>query len=150
MLRVTRLTDYAIVVASALARDPSAAHRAAEVARVAAVPEPTVRKVLRLLLRGGIVTSTRGAKGGYRLARPPREIDVAQIVTAVEGPIAMTECLSEETACEQEVACVLRPNWQIINDAVHAALSSVTLEAMAAPRPEGLIPLRRPRRAGAC
>lgn len=135
MLRVTKLTDYAIVVASALARDPSASHPATEVAQLAAVPEPTVRKLLRLLVQGGVVSSTRGVKGGYRLSRKPQEIDLAQIVAAVEGPIAMTECCTDEVDCEQESDCTLRPNWQMINDAIQSALASIDLEQMAAPLP---------------
>ena len=147
MLRVTKLTDYAIVVASALARDPSVSHRATEVARLAAVPEPTVRKVLRLLVQGGVASSTRGVKGGYRLSRLPQEIDLAQIVAAVEGPIAMTECCTDEVDCEQESACALRPNWQMINDAIQSALASINLEQMSAPQPlpPPLVTLRRAR-----
>ncbi|MDF1565540.1 MAG: SUF system Fe-S cluster assembly regulator [Deltaproteobacteria bacterium] len=143
MLRVTKLTDYAIVVASALARDPRAFHRASEVAQAAAVPEPTVRKVLRLLVQGEVAQSTRGVKGGYRLSRAPREIDLAQIVAAVEGPIAMTDCCTEDVGCEQESGCQLRPNWQMINDAIQSALASINLEQMNAPLPAGLVGLGR-------
>jgi len=151
MLRVTKLTDYAIVVATALAGAPEesgdSAFRASEVAGVAGVPEPTVRKVLKLLVQGGVATSFRGAKGGYRLSRPAREIDLAQIVAAVEGPIAMTECCGEEPECEQESDCQLRPNWQLINDAVLGALSSITLEQMSAPLAPGLVRLGTAQRA---
>jgi FeS assembly SUF system regulator len=143
MLRVTKLTDYAIVVASALARDPEGTHRASEVAELATVPEPTVRKVLRLLVQGGVAVSTRGVKGGYRLSRLPREIDLAQIVAAVEGPIAMTECCTDEVDCQQESDCQLRPNWQLINSAIQSALASINLEQMSAPMPRGLVSLGR-------
>jgi len=136
------MTDYAIVVASALARQPLAFHSAAAIAEVAGIPEPTVRKVLRLLVQAQVVSSLRGSRGGYSLCRDASQTTVEEIVTAIEGPIAMTECCNDEVVpCEQELGCELRPNWKIINDAVTLALASITLQQMNAPLASGLVSL---------
>lgn len=132
MLRISKLTDYAILIMVELTRrdEMLSAHALAE--RVG-VEVPTASKVLKLLTGGGLLHSYRGANGGYQVCRPAREISVAEVIAAIEGPIAMTECSVEEGLCSQEDNCGLRGNWQRISLAVADALEKVSLEEMSAP-----------------
>lgn len=133
MLRMSKLADYGTVVMASMARDPQRIHSAAEVATRIGVAAPTVSKILKTLARSGLVTSSRGAKGGYRLGWDPAEISVAQIIGAMDGPIGMTECSAMRGICAQEAACTVRANWQTINHIVLDALQRVTLEQMTRP-----------------
>lgn len=132
MLRITRQTDYGIVLLTRFAQGPTAAVRnAPDLAHETGLPAPMVSKILKILARAGLLTSQRGAAGGYRLARAPEAIHVAEIVTALEGPIAMTECLTGDTGCcSIEGSCPSRPNWARINQAIAAALEDVHLSDM--------------------
>lgn len=132
MLRISKMTDYAILAMVELARSGGklSAQRLAE--RVG-VETPTVSKVLKLLAHSGLVTSSRGAMGGYRVARDVGDINVAQIIAAIEGPIAMTECSVEEGLCSVEHNCSMRSNWQRISVAVSKALQRVSLAEMTTP-----------------
>ncbi len=132
MIRLSRLADYGVVLTTHLARQPEKWLTASELAGATMLPLPTVAKVLKLLAQDGVVGSHRGIKGGYALARPPGETTVADIVAALDGPIALTECVGAE-GCGIESLCPTRVNWQTINRAVTAALASVTLADMAAP-----------------
>ena len=138
MLRVTKLTDYAIVVLAEMARqlalpgEGDRAFAARDISEQTGVPQPTVSKVLKKLVRAALLESRRGVNGGYRLARPPEAISVADVICAIEGPIALTECAFEEpNSCEREGCCRVAVNWQRINDAVRRALEEVTLADMA-------------------
>lgn len=135
MLRVTRLTDYATVVLTVLAAEPETVLSAAELAERAGLEAPTVSKVLKPLAQAGLVEGFRGAHGGYRLTRPPGEISLLEIVEAMEGPIAMTECSLDEHVCGIASQCGVRANWRRINDVVAAALSDVSLAQMFADVP---------------
>lgn len=98
------------------------------------LPEPTVAKVLKLLAKGGVVLSIRGANGGYKLARGPKNISVAQVVTAVDGPVALTACVEKtESDCEHSCKCPVKGRWDGVNDAVRIALEGVSLADMIAP-----------------
>lgn len=145
MLRVSKLADYGTVVMASMARDPHHVHSAAEMAARIGLAAPTVSKILKLLARNGLVTSSRGAKGGYRLHCDPAQISVAQIVGAMDGPIGMTECSTTPGACAQEAACTIRPHWQTINHIVLEALQRVTLEQMTRPIAKR-VPLAAPKR----
>jgi FeS assembly SUF system regulator len=134
MLRISKLTDYAVVMATQLAAAdrPQAAR---DLALQTQVPEPTASKVLKRLARAGVVTSQRGAKGGYVLSRRPEDIGIHEVIEALEGPIAVTECSDEtsDSLCEYETNCEVRANWQRINVAVQDALSKISLADMAQP-----------------
>ena len=132
MLRISKLTDYAILIMVELTRDHAmlSAHALAE--RVG-VEVPTASKVLKLLAGGGLLESFRGPNGGYRVTRKAAEISVAEVIAAIEGPIAMTECSVEKGLCSQEDSCELRGNWQRISLAVADALHKVSLAEMVAP-----------------
>lgn len=136
MLRITKLTDYATVVLTALAARPDAVLSAPELAEQARLEPPTVAKVLKPLAAAGLVESFRGANGGYRLARPADAINLVEIVEAMEGPLAMTECSIHAGQCGIEDSCGIRPNWQRINALVADALRAVTLAQML-PAPAG-------------
>lgn len=134
MLRISKLTDYAIVVLSLMAQVHERTFAAAELAERSGIALPTVSKILKSLTKAGIVKSTRGAKGGYQLARPPRETTVARVIDALEGPIAITECGVTHDSCQQAQSCHIRGNWNVINRAVRTALEAVTLTDMVQPR----------------
>lgn len=127
MLRISRLTDYGIVLLAHLARTPEATHNARELADVAALPFPVVSKILKSLTHEELLVSHRGAKGGYALARGAEEISVAQIIAALEGPIALTECTLGPGHCDQESSCMTRSPWQHINQAINQELRRITL-----------------------
>jgi Rrf2 family protein len=92
-----------------------------------------VSKVLTALSRAKVATSLRGVKGGYQLSRPAKDITAAEIVSAVDGPIALTLCMEHDGACEVESLCPSRYGWRRVNDAIRHALDSVTLADMASP-----------------
>lgn len=146
MLRITKLTDYAIVVLAQLA-EVRPGQEVVSTARVLAertnLPGPTVSKILKELARSGLVTSQRGLTGGYRLARAASEINVAEIVRAVEGPIALTDCNRHEPepSCGYAGACPVEANWVRINEAIFQALKAITLADMARPMAPQLIHL---------
>ncbi|MBN8260831.1 MAG: SUF system Fe-S cluster assembly regulator [Xanthomonadales bacterium] len=135
MLRVTKLTDYATVVLTVLAARPGEVLSAPELAEQAGLEAPTVAKVLKPLAAAGLVAGFRGANGGYRLARAAADINLVEIVEAMEGPLAMTECSVHDGQCGIEASCGVRANWRRINDVVADALRGVTLAQMLAPAP---------------
>jgi FeS assembly SUF system regulator len=133
MIRISKLTDYSVVVLSQLGRD-NALHTVASLAEATGVPGPTVAKLLKPLAAAGLVASHRGVNGGYSLSHDPESISVAAIITALEGPIAVTECVTDaESPCGVESLCPMRGNWEKINRAVRRALEEVSLADMAAP-----------------
>ena len=133
MLRVTKLTDYATVVLTALAARPGDVLSAAELAELAGLEMTTVSKLLKPLAQAGLVAGFRGTHGGYRLARTASAISLMEIVEAMEGPLGMTECSLHAGACGIERSCGVRANWRQINDVVADALRDVTLAQMLAP-----------------
>ena len=135
MLRVTKLTDYASVVLTVLASDPTAVLSASELAERAGLEVPTVAKLLKPLAQAGLVEGFRGASGGYRLARPAARITLVDIVEALEGPLGMTECSVHAGQCGIEDSCGVRANWRRINDVVADALRGVSLAQMLGPMP---------------
>ena len=134
MFRLNRLTDYAVVVMAKMAHPGAELRTAPQIAQDTGVPLPTVAKLLNSLARENLVTSSRGASGGYRLTRTPEEITVAEIIQAMNGPIALTACVDGNSGCcEVESFCPMRGNWDKVNDAIRQALGSVSLADMAQP-----------------
>ncbi|HEU0198656.1 MAG TPA: SUF system Fe-S cluster assembly regulator [Nevskiaceae bacterium] len=131
MLKLGRLADYATLVMTQLAISPQQTRSAHDLAQLSRVAPPTVAKLMRLLARAGLVEAARGAKGGYRLARAPAEVSVADIVTAIEGPVALTVCAAHEGRCSIESDCGARSTWRLINAAIQQALKAVSLQQMA-------------------
>jgi FeS assembly SUF system regulator len=146
MLRISRLADYGVVLTTHLATLPEGERRSVrELSGETGVPQPTVSKVLKLLGRRDLVTATRGAAGGYRLASAAADISVADIIAALEGPIGITECGVKEDHedCSLADHCTVRGNWRLINGAILTALESISLAQMAGPAPRVLVSLRR-------
>ena len=131
MLRMGKLTDYATVVLASLAQEPARHRAAAELAEITRLKLPTVSKVLKGLQRAGMVLSSRGPQGGYRLARRPDQITAAQILDVFEGPIAITECSGASSRCGIERQCRVGGAWQRVNAAIRHALDDVTLHQLA-------------------
>ncbi|HET8551556.1 MAG TPA: SUF system Fe-S cluster assembly regulator [Gammaproteobacteria bacterium] len=135
MLRLSKLTDYGTVVLAHMAAQPKVMHTASDLAARTHLALPTVSKLLKLFARGGLVHSYRGAQGGYKLARKPEEITAVQIIDAVEGPVAITECSVRDGLCNLEPVCAIGHNWQRISLSIREALKTVTLAELAGPMP---------------
>ena len=133
MLRLSKLTDYGTVVLSQMAREPERLHTAAELAVSLHLAAPTVSKLLKLFAKAGLVSSHRGARGGYALARPADQITAVQIINAIEGPVAITQCSMSHSHCGIEAVCGIGHNWQRISLAIRDALRTVTLAQLARP-----------------
>src|ERR1700684_392649 len=131
MLRMGKMTDYATVVLASLAQEPAAHRAATELAERTRLSRPTVSKVLKGLQRAGMVISSRGAQGGYRLARRPELITAAQILDVFGGPIAITECSGAACHCGSESPCRVTSAWQRVTAAIRRALEEVTLRQLA-------------------
>lgn len=140
------MADYGTLILTTMGQEPGRVQSAAGIAGLIRVPVPTVSKILKILTREGLVTSLRGAKGGYLLARPPNQITISHIINAMDGPIGMTECSITPGLCAQEAGCPVRANWQRVNRVVLDALDQITLDQMIQPATEAvdISALRRP------
>jgi FeS assembly SUF system regulator len=128
MLRISRLTDYATVILASLAGGSLAS--AADIAERTRIGLPTVSKLLKELQHAGLVLSVRGARGGYQLARPAGSINAAEIIDAVEGPVALTECAGGAGHCGIESTCLVGHGWQRISHAIRRSLVDVSLDEL--------------------
>jgi FeS assembly SUF system regulator len=142
MLRIAKLTDYATLLMVRLAREPGRCFSAGQLAGELGVPLPTVAKLLKRLLQAQLLASVRGSGGGYSLAHAPGAISVADVVSAIEGPVALTQCAHGQGDCALEQNCATRANWQVISHAVRVALEAVSLADMAVPRLR-MVPMQR-------
>jgi FeS assembly SUF system regulator len=133
MIILSKLADYGVIVATHLATHPERQENATAVATATRLPQATVAKLLKTLAHAGVVTATRGAAGGYRLARPAGAVSVAEVVAAIDGDIGMTQCSVHVEDCERTTYCPTRPHWAAINRAVGTALAAVTLADMISP-----------------
>ncbi len=142
-MRLSNLADYAVVLMSAAARHCGGVRTsAATLAAETGVPRATAHKLVHTLVRGGLLKSVRGVGGGVRLARPAAAISLADIIEAVEGPIALTACV--DTArhdCALEGSCRVRPHWGAVNSAVRGALAGISLASLTKPLPATKKPL---------
>jgi FeS assembly SUF system regulator len=133
MIRITKQTDYGIVLLTHLAAHPERTFSAPELAAETGLPLPMVSKTLKLLAREGLLASHRGVRGGYGLAQAATEITMTRVISALEGPIAITECIDMSGECSHERICPTRNNWQRINRALKEALDRISLAEMAPP-----------------
>lgn len=130
MLKLGKLTDYATVLLAAMAAAPEKLYAAQELAQRTSVAAPTVAKLMKQLQQGGLVVSSRGVKGGYRLLKAPAQVTVADVIRALEGPIAVTDCVVHGR-CALEEGCGAKAPFRLINAAITQALEAVTLADMA-------------------
>jgi FeS assembly SUF system regulator len=135
MIRLGKLTDYGLVLMTCMARSNShALHTARDLAVESKLPLPTVSKLLKTLLQSRLLISHRGIKGGYSLARDPQNISLAEVVAALEGPIALTECSTDIVGlCELERCCPIKSNQRIISQIVRGAMEKVMLSDLVHP-----------------
>jgi FeS assembly SUF system regulator len=134
-MRLSNLADYAVITMSQAATHCGDGRvSAAELASETGLPVPTVQRLVSKLTGAGLLRSVRGARGGLQLGRPAAAITLADIVEAVEGPIALTACI-DHGDCDFEVGCRMKPHWPIINDALRGALAGITLETLRNPPP---------------
>ena len=132
-MRLSNLADYAVVTMSQAARHCGGGRTsAAELAEQTGLPAPTVQKVVSKLTAAGLLRSARGTGGGLQLARPAAAISLADIVEAMEGPIALTSCVDEgRHDCALEGSCAVQPHWPIVNNALRGALADISLVQLA-------------------
>jgi FeS assembly SUF system regulator len=135
MVKLGKLTDYGLVLMTCIARGQGVSLRTAtDLAAESHLPVPTVSKLLKELLQSGLLVSQRGVKGGYTLARPAREIALTEIIAALEGPVALTQCSTHDPgACDLEPSCPIMRNQQIINQMVRGVLERITLSDLLQP-----------------
>lgn len=133
MLKIGKMTDYAMMVLSMMAKEPELVLSAASLADGLQLPLPTVSKILKTLGDSEIVTSVRGAEGGYRLAKPALNINVAEVIEAMEGDLAMTECCESTNSCSMISSCSMQDNWVKINHLIKSLLSRLSILDMAGP-----------------
>ncbi|WP_439596268.1 SUF system Fe-S cluster assembly regulator [Falsiroseomonas sp.] len=133
MLRVSKFTDYAVVVLSRLEAE-GGVQTAPGLAAGTGIAEPTVAKVLKMLSQAGIVEGLRGARGGYRLLRPLASLGLSEVIVAIDGPIALTACVDGGFGlCEAEHTCPVRGRWDPVNSAIRGALSAIMVSEIASP-----------------
>lgn len=132
VIRLSKLADYGIVIMTHMARGPERQQTAPEIAAQTHLPLPMASKILKALVHAGLLVSHRGVKGGYGLARAAQEISVADVIVALEGPIALTACIEHGSGeCDIKALCPARANWRRINDAIREALEGITIMEMA-------------------
>lgn len=127
MLRVSKLADYGTVILAQMASQPERVYSAMSLAQELDLPLSTVRKLLKLLAGGGLLSSSRGQQGGYALARSPRDISLAEVIEVLEGPLGLTECSLSVGLCRLEGECRIRQRWQGVNGIIFNALQQVNL-----------------------
>src|SRR5438105_14550003 len=133
MVILSKLADYGVIIATHMAAFPDRRITAAALAEATQLPQATVAKLLKVMAHAGLAMATRGATGGYRLARGAKSISVAEVVAAIDGDIGLTQCSVHVDECARTTYCPTRPHWAAINRAVGQALSAISLDAMLTP-----------------
>lgn len=131
MLRISKLADYGTVLMTYMAKHPDELHTAKTIAAHTQITLPMASKILKLLTQAGLLSSARGAQGGYSMAREPQHINVVEIIAALDGNIALTDCSSAVSECSLELICTIRNNWRLINQVVYEALKTISLADLA-------------------
>lgn len=127
MLRISKLADYATAIMAYAARIPGNALTCKKIAQDLALTPPTVSKILKLLTKAQLLISKQGAQGGYQLSKPAEHISMAEIISAIDGNIALTECAHHGTQCHLADHCHTKYSWQIINQVIFETLSTIHL-----------------------
>jgi FeS assembly SUF system regulator len=136
MVRISKMTDYAVVLLAQMVRREGLVSTTSLLVEGTGLPHPTASKILKMLVKGGLLTAQRGSTGGYALAKSAREITVADIVTAMDGPISLTDCAEGSShVCQMEGTCPMSSPWNRVNRVIRNALRDVTLYEMAMDMP---------------
>ena len=133
MLRISKLTDYATLIMSHLAMHTGGVESAATIAKALHLGLPTVSKLLKLLAEANLLISMRGSDGGYRLARSPAHITLAEVIIAIEGEVALTLCCESDKLCALTMTCTIQENWKRINQLMLGFLARFTVKDMTSP-----------------
>lgn len=127
------MADYGTIVLTTMAKEPERTQSVAEIVSVTGLPVPSVSKLLKIFIRQGLVQSLRGAKGGYKLSRPPAEITTAQIINAIDGPVGMTQCSGGPGLCGHQPRCQVHGHWHRVSRLMLEALEQISLQQMSEP-----------------
>ncbi len=131
MIKLSKLTDYAVVILAEMAKGSGTQQTASGLSIKTGLPEPTVAKVLKLLAKGALITSTRGVNGGYTLSRSPSEINMGAVISSLEGPVQLTACVDgTDDCCSHSTNCSMKGKWNPVNEAMQKALENVSLAQM--------------------
>jgi FeS assembly SUF system regulator len=133
MLRLSKLTDYAVVIMAYLSQHPGLAINAKNIAEHTGISLPTTSKLLKRLSHEGLLHANRGVKGGYQLAYPATDISLGTVIQTLEGQIALTECSHTTLACSLEKQCTIRDNWRRISAFIQATLMHISLADLIQP-----------------
>lgn len=131
MLRISKLADYGTVLMTYIAKNTGVLHTAKTIAANTHITLPMVSKTLKQLANAGLLSSARGAQGGYSLARSPEDINLLEIITALDGDMALTDCSSTDSSCSLELICTIRNNWRFINQVIYNSLRTISLAELA-------------------
>jgi len=141
VLRISKLTDYGVAIATRIAAErPGAICTVRWLAEKTAIPPPTVSKVCKLLCKGSVLLSQRGVQGGYQLSRPASQISVASVIRVIEGRLGITECACDDGGCEYESRCTLQPHWRRIGASIESLLDGISLAGLAQSEPLAVPP----------
>lgn len=140
MFKLSKLADYATVLMAFMAAHNDRPFNARDLAHATHIALPTVSKILKLMAKAKLLHSIRGAKGGYELAKPATEINIRDIILAIDDKLALTECSHKQGECALEPYCSVRYNWQLISDTILSALASLSLADMAKPMVRQQVP----------
>jgi FeS assembly SUF system regulator len=132
MIRISKLTDYAMVILSQMGKDPNLILQTGEIAKMTFLAKPTVSKILKQLVNKKILLSQRGATGGYKLASNAEDISLASIIIALEGQVAITECNSDLKHCSIANQCPITSPWLKINRIIYNSLAAYKLSDLVA------------------
>lgn len=133
MLKIGKMTDYAVLILAAMAKAPTAVMSATHIADSLHLSQPTVSKILKTLADSSLVLSQRGAEGGYHLGKPAESISVAEVIAAMEGDLTMTECCETTSHCSIGTLCSMQENWLKINKLIKELLSRLSIIDMTGP-----------------
>jgi FeS assembly SUF system regulator len=128
MIRISRLADYGVVLMCEISSSQGRAHSANSLSKKTNMSESAIMKILKLLVKSGLLNSVRGPKGGYFATKDPKDINVLDVVSAIDGPVAVTICSNDShDACEFKAACVAKRGWGVVNNALQTTLAGFTI-----------------------
>lgn len=130
MLRISKLADYGIILMNYLAQHPTQSYSAAALASITHISAPVVSKILKQLNKASLLVSERGPSGGYQLMRDPQQINLTDIISAIDGEVALTQCAQGDNVCVLDECCQLKSNWRVINNVIFQVLSKISLVDM--------------------